>query len=351
MATATCLVREEIGFFHGCRELIGTSPQLLGAIRKAGIVAPTDSTVLILGETGTGKELIANYIHASGPRRSHPLVKVNCAAIPPGLLESELFGHERGAFTGALTQRIGRFEAAHRGAIFLDEIGDIPLELQPKLLRILQEQEFERLGSPCTIRVDTRVIAATHRNLRQMMDEGKLRADLFYRLNVFPIRVPPLRERREDIAPLAQHFVRIFSQRMNRQVELIPPAVMSILINYPWNGNVRELENFIERSVILSQGRVLEAPLADLEETADTPVTLREAERAHIVRTLKETNGILTRAAKQLRVPRSTLTGKMRRLGIPTPMERQTLENTGAGVPPATGGPGREESRAGRQAV
>ena len=306
-----------------CSKTIGGSAKLRDIMQQAAIVAPTDATALILGETGTGKGVMAAMIHDLSARRHHAFVKVNCAAIPLGLLESELFGHERGAFTGAVAQRIGRFELANKGTLFLDEIGDIPLELQPKLLRVLQEHEFERLGSTHTIRTDVRVIAATHQNLRQMVSEGKFRSDLFYRLNGFPITVPPLRERREDIPLLARHFVEAFARQMNKRIEVIPTAVMESITRCPWTGNIRELENFIERAVILSQGVVLEAPLHELQpaqdEGAAEPVTLRDAERAHILRILRQSNGVLGVAALRLGVPRSTLFYKMRRLGVSSP--------------------------------
>jgi formate hydrogenlyase transcriptional activator len=262
---------------------------------------------------------MAKTVHELSPRREHPLVKMNCAAIPLGLLESELFGHERGAFTGALAQRIGRFELANRGTLFMDEIGDIPPELQPKLLRVLQEHEFERLGSARTIRVDIRLIAATNRNLAKMVEEGKFRADLFYRLNVFPLTLPPLRERPGDIPPLIRHFVQLFAPRMNRQIDVIPDETMARLTRHPWTGNIRELENFIERSVILTRGLVLEAPIDELvtaEDYSELPVKLKDAERAHIARILQEADGVIGAAAARLGIPRSTLFYKMRRLGI-----------------------------------
>ena len=312
-----------------CNEakLVGESKKLQEAMRQAAIVGPTDSTVLILGETGTGKGRIASAIHEMSARRHHPFVKVNCAAIPLGLLESELFGHERGAFTGAIAQRIGRFELSNRGTLFLDEIGDIPAELQPKLLRVLQEHEFERLGSTQTIRTDARLVAATHHNMRKMVAEGKFREDLYYRLNVFPITVPPLRERRDDLPLLVRHFVDLFSHRMNKKIEVIPTQVVDALTRYPWPGNIRELENFVERAVILSRGAVLEASLNDLaaleEETASAPVTLRDAERAHIRKTLRDVDGVIAAAATRLGLPRSTLFYKMRRLGISAPREEK----------------------------
>jgi formate hydrogenlyase transcriptional activator len=301
------------------RETVGESHAIKKALEQAEIVAPTDSTVLILGETGTGKGLAASTVHDLSARRNHPFVKVNCAAIPLGLLESELFGHERGAFTGAVSQRIGRFELANKGTLFLDEIGDIPQELQPKLLRVLQDQEFERLGSARTIRTNVRVIAATHRNLAQMIEEGKFRADLFYRLNVFPITMPPLRERREDIPPLVKYFVRLFAARMNKSIEVIPAETMEAMARHSWMGNIRELANFIERAVILSRGVALSAPLSELALVpgkTPTPVTLRDSERAHITRILSEADGIIGAAAIRLGIPRSTLFYKMRRLGI-----------------------------------
>jgi len=300
-------------------KIIGESKKFQHVIQQAAIVGPTDSTVLILGETGTGKGCIAQALHEMSARRHHAFIKVNCAAIPLGLLESELFGHER-AFTGAIAQRIGRFELANRGTLFLDEIGDIPAELQPKLLRILQEHEFERLGSTQTIKTDVRLVAATHHNLRKMLAEGKFREDLFYRLNVFPITVPPLRDRREDLPLLVRHFVDIFANRMNKRIEVIPIDVVETIARHPWPGNIRELENFIERAVILSRGAVLEPPLHELavleEETAAEPVTLRDAERAHIRKTLREADGVIATAATRLGLPRSTLFYKMRRLGI-----------------------------------
>ena len=285
------------------------------------IVAPTDSTVLIGGETGTGKELIAEAIHKWSGRSNGPFVKVDCAAIPAGLLESELFGHERGAYTGAVARGIGRFERAHRGTLFLDEIGDLPLELQPKLLRVIQERQFERLGGAATIQTDVRVICATHRNLVEMVDDREFRADLFYRLSVFPIELPPLRERREDIPLLVHHFARNYAARMNKRITAISEEFMTALVRHSWPGNVRELQNFTERSVILSNGEVLSGsrpePAGTLSLSA--PVTLEEAERSHILSTLEETKGVIggrNGAAARLGVPRTTLISKMRRLGI-----------------------------------
>jgi formate hydrogenlyase transcriptional activator len=290
---------------------------------QAATVAPSDATVLILGETGTGKELIARAIHRISRRKNSAFVKLNCAAIPTGLLESELFGHEKGAFTGAISQKIGRMELADGGTFFLDEVGEIPQELQPKLLRVLQDQEFERLGSNRTIRVNLRLVAATNRDLAKSVANQQFRSDLFYRLSVFPIRMPPLRERREDISMLVRHFVRKFSLRMNRNLESIPKETMELLTNWPWPGNVRELENLMERSVILSDGRVLKVPLADLraENSAGVDVdrTLDSAERQHIIRTLRETGGILSGtngAARKLGLKRTTLQSKMQRLNI-----------------------------------
>ena len=283
------------------------------------VVAPTDATVLILGETGTGKELIARAIHRLSPRRNLPFISLNCAAIPTGLLESELFGYERGAFTGALGQKIGRFEMAHRGTLFLDEVGDIPIDLQPKLLRALQEKSFERLGGTRTIPIDVRLVAATNRNLTQMMGDKLFRSDLYYRLKVFPINTPPLREHPEDIPLLARHFTRKYAAKMDRQIDKIPAETMKALVSWSWPGNVRELENFIERSVILSRGPNLRAPLAELR--ADAPgaginATLEEVERDHILRIFRETGGVISVAANRLGVPRTTLNAMMKKLGI-----------------------------------
>jgi formate hydrogenlyase transcriptional activator len=309
------------------QEIVGKSAALRAVLSQVEIVAPTDSTVLIFGETGTGKELVARAIHEASDRRGRALVKVNCAAIPTGLLESELFGHEKGAFTGAIAQRIGRFELAHRGTLFLDEVGDIPSALQPKLLRVLQEQEFERLGSTRTIRVDVRVVAATNADLAEKVADRQFREDLYYRLNVFPVVMPPLRNRREDIALLVHHFVRKFARRMKRRIETIPAAAMKALQKHDWPGNVRELENFVERAVILSRGADLEPPLAELEPqgnppattSADDSITLAEAEREHILRALKDTNGVIggpAGAAARLGTKRTTLQYRMKKLGI-----------------------------------
>jgi formate hydrogenlyase transcriptional activator len=305
------------------RDIIGQSPAIQKVLEEVEIVAPASSTVLLHGETGTGKELIARAIHHVSSRRARGLQRMNCAAIPSGLLESELFGHEKGAFTGALIQKKGRFEMADGGSLFLDEIGDISLELQPKLLRALQEQEFERLGSTRTIKVDVRIIAATHRDLPQMVDDLEFREDLFYRLNVFPIYVPPLRERREDIPLLVHYFVSTLSRKMTKTIRTIPGATMKAMTLYPWPGNVRQLQNFIERSVILSQGEVLAAPLSELNRRAPLASiegsTLRGMERKAIVEALRSAKGKLSGsggAAELLGVKRTTLQGKMQRLQI-----------------------------------
>jgi formate hydrogenlyase transcriptional activator len=308
------------------------SSKLRDVLAQAEMVAPTDCPVLLQGETGTGKEVIAEMIHNRSPRRDYPLIKVNCAAIPAGLLESELFGHERGAFTGAMAQRIGRFELADRGTLFLDEVGDIPLELQPKLLRVLQEQQFERLGSTRSIRTHVRMIAATHRNLLQMVDQEKFRMDLFYRLHVFPIIIPPLRERTEDIPPLIRHFADKYAQRFHKDVKTLPAPAVESLVRYSWPGNIRELQNFIERTVVLSQGPELEPPLKELirlnHEVPAEPVTLKDVERAHILRTLEKTNGQLAGAAVMLGLPRSTLFYRIRRLGIALPRAHKARKRT-----------------------
>jgi PAS domain S-box-containing protein len=300
-------------------EIVGESAALRRVLRQVEVVAPTDATVLILGETGTGKELIARAIHTISPRRSMPFISLNCAAIPTGLLESELFGYERGAFTGALTQKIGRFEMAHRGTLFLDEIGDIPLELQPKLLRALQEHSFERLGGTRTIPIDVRLVAATNRNLSQMMEDKLFRSDLYYRLKVFPLTAPPLRDRPEDIPVLARYFTKKYATKMSRDIEKIPAETMRQLSAWHWPGNVRELENFIERAVILSPGVTLRAPLADIR--SDQPqhkpaATLEQVERDHVLRVLREANGVVTTAATRLGLHRTTLNALMKRLGI-----------------------------------
>src|SRR5260221_3905855 len=274
-------------------QIIGNSPALESVLEQVEQVAPTDSTVLIQGETGTGKELIARAVHNLSARCGRPFIKLNCAAIPFDLLESELFGHERGAFTGAIAQKIGRFELADKGTLFLDEVGDIPPGLQPKLLRVLQEQEFERLGSTRTHRVDVRLVAATNRNLADMVKRNEFRSDLYYRLNVLPISLPPLRERREDIPALVEHFVEIYSRRMDKQIDEIPPETMSALTSYQWPGNIRELQNFMERSVIVTSGNVLRPPLTSLRSAAAVEsigaITMVDAERDHILKTLEHT--------------------------------------------------------------
>jgi PAS domain S-box-containing protein len=299
-------------------EIVGQSAELKRIFEQIENVATTDATVLILGETGTGKELIAQAIHRLSQRRDRPFITLNCAAIPTGLLESELFGYERGAFTGALSQKIGRFEMANHGTLFLDEVGDISMDLQPKLLRALQEKAFERLGGTRTISIDVRLLAATNRNLTQMMADNLFRSDLYYRLKVFPITIPPLRDRSEDIPALAWHFTKKYAEKMGRMVSKIPSETMRALVSWPWPGNVRELENFIERSVILSPGQALRAPLAELQADAEavTGGTLAEIERAYILRVLRETNGVVSAAAARLGLPRTTLNATMRKLGI-----------------------------------
>jgi PAS domain S-box-containing protein len=301
------------------REIVGRSPALKRILSQVAVVAPTDATVLILGETGTGKELIARAVHRMSPRRERPFVTLNCAAIPTGLLESELFGYERGAFTGALSQKIGRFEMANRGTLFLDEVGDIPLDLQPKLLRALQEKAFERLGGTKTIPIDVRLVAATNRNLTQMMGDKLFRSDLYYRLKVFPITTPPLRDHPEDIPILARHFTQKYAAKMNKQIEKIPSDTMRALVSWSWPGNVRELENFLERAVILSRGPNLRAPLAEIRADAMEPAgsrTLEQVEREHIIHVLRETGGVVSEAATRLGMPRTTLNAMMRKLGI-----------------------------------
>lgn len=307
------------------KDIIGNSSALKRVLEEVAIVAPTDATVLLHGETGTGKELIARAIHDLSSRRNRLLVRMNCAAIPSGLLESELFGHEKGAFTGALTQKKGRFELADRGSLFLDEIGDISLELQPKLLRAVQEQEFERLGSARTIQVSVRIIAATHRDLESMVHDGGFREDLFYRLHVFPIEIPPLRERREDIPLLVNYFVSKLTRRMGKEINFIPRHVMDALTNNDWKGNIRELANFVERAVILSRGEHLELPVIAARTFCNVPAgvgprsTLKEAERGVIAEALRATSGRIAGkggAAERLGLKRTTLQNKMRRLNI-----------------------------------
>jgi formate hydrogenlyase transcriptional activator len=304
-------------------QIIGNSAVLEAVLEQVERVAPTDSTVLIQGETGTGKELIARAVHDISSRCGRRFVKLNCAAIPFDLLESELFGHEKGAFTGAVAQKVGRFELADKGTLFLDEVGDIPLSLQPKLLRVLQEQEFERLGSTRTHQVDVRLVAATHRNLVEMVKRNEFRSDLYYRLNVFPIPLPALRERREDIPALVEHFVEIYARRMNKQIEHIPPETMSSLVSYQWPGNIRELQNFIERSVILTSDNVLHSPLASLKSAPEAEslgaITLEDAERDHILKILEQTRWVVAGpngAAARLGMKRSTLYFRMQKLGI-----------------------------------
>jgi formate hydrogenlyase transcriptional activator len=304
---------------HNFDEIVGNSAPLKRVMGQVEVVAPTDATVLILGETGTGKELIARAIHRLSPRKNLPFISLNCAAIPTGLLESELFGYERGAFTGALGQKIGRFEMAHRGTLFLDEVGDIPLDLQPKLLRALQEKSFERLGGTRTIPIDVRLVAATNRNLTQMMGDKLFRSDLYYRLKVFPIVTPPLRDHAEDIPHLARHFTTKYAAKMNRTINKIPSETMKVLVSWPWPGNVRELENFIERSVILSRGPSLRAPLAELRMEAtqsNGDSTLEHVEREHILRIFREADGVISVAANRLGIPRTTLNAMMKKLRI-----------------------------------
>ena len=307
-------------------QVIGKSAALETVFEQVECVAPTDSTVLIQGETGTGKELIARAIHNVSTRCGRSFVKLNCAAIPLDLLESELFGHEKGAFTGAIAQRIGRFEMADKGTLFLDEVGDIPPALQPKLLRVLQEQEFERLGSTHTRKVDVRLIAATNRDLTEMMKDGDFRTDLYYRLNVFPIRLPPLRERREDIPLLVEYFMEKYARRMRKRIESIPTATMQKLVDWPWPGNVRELQNMIERGVILSKGFVLEIPLPELEQSKmpsfsdnNGTGTMKDFEREHILDALRDTGWVVAGAAARLGMNRSTLNARMRKLKIQRP--------------------------------
>ena len=304
-------------------QIIGNSRALESVLEEVEQVAPTDSTVLIQGETGTGKELIARAIHNLSARCGRAFIKLNCAAIPFDLLESELFGHEKGAFTGAIAQKVGRFELADKGTLFLDEVGDIPPGLQPKLLRVLQEQEFERLGGTRTHQVDVRLVAATNRNLVDMVKRNEFRGDLYYRLNVFPIPLPPLRARREDIAALVEHFVEIYSRRMDKQIEHIAPETMSALTSHQWPGNIRELQNFIERSVILTSGNILHPPLASLKNGVEAEslgaITLEDAERDHIRKTLEQTRWVVAGpkgAAARLGIKRSTLYFRMQKLGI-----------------------------------
>jgi formate hydrogenlyase transcriptional activator len=334
--------REELSYQRRFEQLIGKSAALEAVLEQVERVAPMDSTVLIQGETGTGKELIARAIHNISSRCGCPFVKLNCAAIPLDLLESELFGHERGAFTGAIAQRIGRFELAHRGTLFLDEVGDIPLSLQPKLLRVLQEQEFERLGGTRTHQVDVRLVAATNRDLTEMVKRGEFRSDLYYRLNVFPVLLPPLRARREDIPVLVTHFAEIFGRRVGRQIDQIPPETMSALSSYQWPGNIRELQNLIERAVILSNNGVLPNPLpTTVSKDADAAIspaatTLRDSEHALILHTLEAAGWVIggpKGAAARLGLKRTTLICKMQKLGILRPC-LQNSQNVIESSPP-----------------
>jgi formate hydrogenlyase transcriptional activator len=325
LARENVYLQEEIRGTHRFEEIIGESKALRRVLDEISTVATTDTTVLLLGETGTGKELLARALHASSDRRSRALVTVNCTTSPAGLLESEWFGHEKGAFTGALSQKVGRFELAHQGTLFLDEIGDVPLDLQSKLLRVLQEHEIERLGSTRTIRVDFRLIAATNRNLDEMVGKREFRSDLYYRLNVFPVRIPPLRERREDIPPLVFYFAQRFAKRLRRSIESVSRESMDLLCRWSWPGNIRELQNVIERAVILSRGPVLTVSRAEFEAMAPTTsaaVTLEDAEREHILRALAETNWVIggpRGAAARLGLKRTSLVSTMRRLHIVRP--------------------------------
>ena len=320
-------LEEEATDGNAFQGMVGRNVRMRVVLEDVQIVAPADSTALILGETGTGKELIARAIHELSPRRNHAFVKVNCAAIPSGLLESELFGHERGAFTGAIAQKIGRFELADKGTLFLDEIGDIPLELQPKLLRVLQEQEFERLGSTRTQRVDVRVVAATNADLAPMVAEKKFRSDLYYRLNVFPISIPPLRDRRDDIPRLVRHFANKFARRMEKRIDRVSKKTMEALCRHNWPGNIRELQNLMERAVLLSPGRSLRVPLADIATSYDADPAcigsaLEQVERELILKALRECNWVVggnSGAAARLRLNRTGLAYKMKKFGISRP--------------------------------
>jgi len=320
-------------------QLIGDSPALEAVLDGVKRVAPTSSTVLIQGETGTGKELVARAIHNISSRCGRPFIKLNCAAIPLDLLESELFGHEKGAFTGAIAQKLGRFELADKGTLFLDEVGDIPPALQPKLLRILQEQEFERLGGSRTHQVDVRLVAATHRNLAEMVENGQFRSDLYFRLNVFPVELPPLRERREDIPALVTHFVEVLGRRIGREIEYVPPETMLALCSYDWPGNIRELQNLIERAVILSVDGVFPNPLLTAGtqriSVASAPTTLIDSERALILRTLDAAGWVIggrDGAAARLGLKRTTLIYKMQRHGISRPSLASSAEMIGPPV-------------------
>src|SRR5579864_5441220 len=331
-------VVDEGSYGRRFEQVIGNSPALEYVLEQVERVAPTDSTVLIQGETGTGKELIAHAIHNISSRCGRPFVRLNCAAIPLDLLESELFGHEKGAVTGAIAQKIGRFELADKGTLFLDEIGDIPPALQPKLLRVLQEKEFERLGSGRTHQIDVRLIAATHRDLTEMVSRNEFRSDLYYRLNVFPVLVPPVRERREDIQPLVSHFVEVFGQRMGKHIEQIPQATMNALIEYSWPGNVRELQNLIERAVIRSDNGVLPNPLPRSKDDAHTATlsegTFIDSQRALILQTLRAAGGMIggpQGAAARLGLKRTTLVSKMKRLGIYRPRHQRPMSQFNKG--------------------
>ncbi len=326
LAKEKLYLEEELRVEHGFDDIIGDSKPLKQVLKEVEVVAPTDSTVLIQGETGTGKELIARAIHRLSKRSERTFVKLNCAAIPTGLLESELFGHERGAFTGAIAQKAGRFELADKGTIFLDEVGEIPLELQSKLLRVLQEQEFERLGSTKTIRVNVRLIAATNRDLKALVEAKAFRSDLYYRLNVFPVTVPPLRDRREDVPTLVRYFTQHYALRMKKNIQAVPAKTLEVLSRYAWPGNVRELENLVERSVILTQGTDLQVPISELQTTSDSTdssmTALEEAERDHILRALQEAKWVVggaAGAAARLGVKRTTLQSKMQKFGITRP--------------------------------
>ena len=328
LAKEKLYLEEELRLEHGFDDILGDSQALKNVLKQVEVVAPTDSTVLIQGETGTGKELIARAIHRLSARAERTFVKLNCAAIPTGLLESELFGHERGAFTGAISQKAGRFELADKGTIFLDEVGEIPLELQSKLLRVLQEQEFERLGSTKTIRVDVRLVAATNRDLKALVEQHQFRSDLYYRLNVFPISLPPLRDRREDIPILVRYFTQHYAVRMKKNIQTVPATTLEVLSRYAWPGNIRELENLVERSVILTQGTDLQVPISELQAenrlVTTSAITLEEAEREQILRVLRETKWVVGGhggAAARLGLKRTTLQSKMQKLNINRPPE------------------------------
>ncbi len=335
LARENVYLKEEIRGSHPFEEIVGESKALQQVLNQVLTVAATDTTVLLLGETGTGKELLARALHAASDRRNRALVTVNCTTSPAGLLESEWFGHERGAFTGALSQKIGRFELAQQGTLFLDEVGDVPLDLQSKLLRVLQEHEIERLGSTRTIRVDFRLIAATNRNLEEMIGKREFRSDLYYRLNVFPVRIPPLRERPQDIPPLVFYFAQRFAKRLRRSIESVSRESLDVLCRWPWPGNIRELQNVVERAVILSKGPVLTVSRAEFETTVPTmsvPVTLEDAEREHILRALADTNWVIggpRGAAARLGVKRTSLVSTMRRLHIQRPAPER-----GSSAPP-----------------